>query len=47
MFVMCYIGRLDLVPRVHMDVIEVYNKMHLILIKVRFLSLKFRFMIGF
>ncbi len=28
MFVMCYIGRLDLAPRIHMDVIEVYNKMH-------------------
>jgi hypothetical protein len=25
---MCYIGRLELAPRVHMDVIEMYNKKH-------------------
>jgi hypothetical protein len=28
LFVMCYIGRLELALRVHMDVIEVYNNMH-------------------
>jgi len=56
MFMMCYIGRRELAPKIPTDVVKAYKKMHASLtfhfilrlsFKVLSFRFKFKFMLGF